>query len=175
MSLRLSSICFLSLLLAASLNGCSTPASTSQNLMTLPKSEVLETVQIVEISEKQAYKNVLSFARQCWTNPFIIESDPFDPDLGISRVSMRTQDSVLSPTRMASVVEMRPKSANETEIRTRSIKYHGMFLAISDLERIKTISEGKLSSCYDNVSAGAQKRYKPVLPWESRKRSRTTQ
>lgn len=146
------------LIALGSLLGCATTTTgtyvhTADEMMKFPISEVHEVRTVVELPVGVAYRNILNRARICWSNPFVVDSDPYDADVGFAGIAMRM---VSPPPGIWTAMEIRPLSPKSSAIVARTpIKlFAGAtrgFLVISDLDRIKEIAEGKLTANSDGT------------------------
>lgn len=137
------------ILFAALLAGCASPAPSPESLNAMDAEKSASITEIIELPVQAAYRNFLFRARQCWqVMPRVVESDPFDSDLGFARVSVRVTGGILMDSFITTTVDFSPINESSTKLVGKSLlnpiaKMPGH----SDFPNFKLWAEGKDAAC----------------------------
>lgn len=138
--------------LASALTACAAIHPTkSRDMVDAPAAAVIEVRHIVPVPVDIAYRRIVSKGRECWqqstglilTMTTLLETDPYDKDVGYALVAVRT--GKLVPT----IVQLRPAADGQTAIVGRSLKMPGTMyhLGEKDLPALDKWALGQAVDC----------------------------
>jgi hypothetical protein len=130
--------------------GCAEFPASPGELMTTPLDQGSEIQATVPVPVTMAYQNILSKATSCWQREDrAVEGDPFTPEDGFARVSLRIVANFMHGNIYPTVIDLLPETEDSCRLIARSMYVGDKEQApgLADFPNLMLWAEGKDAPC----------------------------